>query len=207
MDIAKALTETWNTYKSNFVVIILAMLVVNIISMFTLGLLASVMFVGFMMMFVKAKRGQPLVFNDVFAGFSRFFQIFFGAILIALIFFALFIPAVLSFRFGIPLLGAILILAAALVAVYLAVVWMFPLLLIYDKKLSIEQALKESRRIVTENNFWMHFLLLILIILISSLGSIMGGMGLPMWLTFIVNLLTTPLAWGTLAYVYEEESK
>lgn len=95
-------------------------------------------------------------------------------------------------------LGTLFSIAGVIVNVYLMVSWMFALLLVADKGLVITDALKASRDIVTRNNWWMHFLLLILAGIVGQIGSFAWGIG---------ALLTMPLAMGAVACAYEEEAK
>ena len=155
MDIGKAFMDSWNTYIKNFIIILLAGIVSAI-----LGILVCP-FVGFQMMFVKAKRGAAVSFNDVFAPFTKFINLFFGAIWMGIILLALYIPAVLCFYLSWNAVGGILAVVAVLAAIYLAVGWMFALLIIHDKGTSINAGMKASRAMVSKGNWWMHLLLLV----------------------------------------------
>jgi hypothetical protein len=192
MDIGKAFTDSFNIYIKNFVIILLAGLVSSI-----LGFLVCPL-VGFQMMFVKANRGSAVVFNDVFAPFGKFVNLFFGAVWIAILLTLAFIPSTLCFYLGWNLVGSLLIIAAVLLDIYLGVSWVFSLLMIYDKGLSINQGLKASRALVAKNNFWMHLVLVILAGIVSGLGNILWGVG---------AILTMPLGVGAIAAAYVEETK
>ncbi|MDD5382786.1 MAG: hypothetical protein PHH60_03930, partial [Candidatus Margulisbacteria bacterium] len=126
MDIGKAFVDSWNIYIKNFIIVLLAGIVSSI-----LGILIAPM-VGFQMMFAKAKRGNAIGFNDVFAPFGKFLSLFFGAIWIGIILMLVFAPAVICFYLNWNLIGTILIIAAILVDIYLGVSWMYALLMIYD---------------------------------------------------------------------------
>lgn len=192
MDIGKAFTDSFNIYIKNFIIILLAGIVSSILGFLIVPL------VGFQMMFVKAKRGGAIAFNDVFSTFSKFVNLFFGAIWIGILIALCFAPSVLCFYLNWNLVGSLLMVAAVLLAVYLGVSWMFALLLIYDKGLSINQGLKASRELVAKNNFWMHLVLVILAGVVSGLGNILWGVG---------AILTMPLGIGAIAAVYAEETK
>ena len=192
MDIGKAFVDSWNIYIKNFIIILLAGIVSSI-----LGILVAP-YVGFQMMFIKGKRGSGISFNDVFAPFSKFLSLFFGAIWIGIILLLALIPAVICFYMQWNLIGGILMLAGILLDIYLGVSWMFALLLVYDKNLSINDALKASKEIVSKNNWWMHLLLLILAGIVGSIGNILWGVG---------AILTLPLGMGAIACAYAEEAK
>jgi len=192
MDIGKAFVDSWNNYVKNIVIIILAGIVSSII-----GILVAPL-VGFQMMFVKAKRGQPVAFNDVVAPFSCFVNLFFGAILIGLILTLMFAPMGICFYLGWNAIGFLFLLAAILIDIYLGVCWMFALLLIYDKGLSIIEGMKASRELVTKNNWWLHLVLVILAGIVGGLGNIVWGIGV---------ILTMPIGIGAIASAYAEEAK
>lgn len=192
MDIGKAFTDAFNIYIKNFVIIVLAGLVSSL-----LGFLICP-FVGFQMMFVKAKRGGAIAFNDVFAPFSKFMNLALGALWIGILIALCFAPSVLAFYLNWNLVGSLLAVAAVLAAIYLGVSWMFALLMIYDKGLSINQGLKASRELVAKNNFWMHLVLVILAGIVGGLGNILWGVG---------AILTMPIGMGAIAAVYAEETK
>ena len=192
MDISKAFVGSWNTYIKNFIVIILA----SIVSML-LSILVAPM-VGFQMMFVKAKRGSAIDFNDVFAPFSSFLPLFLGAIWIGILLALAFIPAGICFYLKWYAIGAILIIAAWIFDIYLGVNWMFALLLVYDKKMKIGEAMKASKAMVSKNNWWMHLVLIILAGFVSGIGAIAWGIG---------QILTMPIGLGAIANVYADEVK
>jgi len=192
MDIGKAFKDSFNIYVKNFIIILLAGIVSSL-----LGFLIAPL-VGFQMMFVKAQRGGSVAFNDVFAPFSKFINLALGALWISIVIALCFVPSIVCFYFNWNLVGALLIVAAILLVIYLGVSWMFALLMIYDKGLSIGQGLKASRELVAKNNFWMHLVLVILAGIVGGLGNILWGVG---------AILTMPLGVGAIAAAYVEETK
>lgn len=179
MDIVKAFIDAWNIYVKNFFTILLTTLVVMFLGVITLGILYIPLLVGLQMMFVKAKRGEPITLSDVFAPMKRFFAIFFGSIWIGIL----------------VAIGLILLIVPGLIW---ASWWMFALLFIVDKNMGIGAGMRASKEIVRKNNLWMHLLLLILAAIVSNLGSYVFWVGI---------LLTMPLGWGAVACAYADESK
>jgi len=179
MDIVKAFTDAWNIYVKNFFTIFLATLVVLVLGVLTLGLLYVPLLVGLQMLFVKAKRGEAIALNDIFAPVQRFFALFFGTIWMAILI----------------VIGLILLVVPGLCW---ATWWMYALLFIFDKKLGIGAGMRASKDLVRKNNLWMHLLFLILTSVVANLGSYVFGVGI---------LLTMPLGWGALACAYADESK
>ncbi|HTY13015.1 MAG TPA: hypothetical protein VMD02_02375 [Candidatus Omnitrophota bacterium] len=192
MDIGKAFVDSWNVYIKNFIIIFLAGIVASI-----LGFLVAP-YIGAMTMFVKAKKGGSIGFGDVFAPFSKFINLFFGAIWIGILLMLCWLPAVVCFYLSWNAIGMILSLAALIADIYLGVCWMYSLLMVYDKGISVNDSLKASRELVTKNNFWMHLLLLILAGIVGGIGSILFQVGV---------LLTLPLGMGAIACAYAEEAK
>ncbi|MFA4884163.1 MAG: hypothetical protein WC903_06930 [Candidatus Margulisiibacteriota bacterium] len=192
MDIGKAFVDAWNIYVKNFVIIILAGIVAMI-----LGILVAPL-VGFQMMFVKAKRGEAISFNDIFAPFSKFIPLALGAAWIFILLCLAFFPMAIAFWLNWNWLGMILTVAAIVWDIYVGVGWLFALLLIYEKGLGINAALKASREIVGKNNWWLVFLLVILAGFVSGLGNIAWGIG---------AILTMPLGTGAIACAYAEAAK
>ncbi len=192
MDIGKAFTDTWDIYVKNFVNIILAGIVAMILSILVVPM------VGFQMMFVKAKRGGAPVLNDVFVPFGKFLDLLLGALCIGIVLFLAIVPSMLFYLLNWNFLGMILLLGGIALDIYLGVSWMFALLLIYDKGLSIGDSLKASKELVAKNNFWMHLLLVILAGIIGGIGNIFWGIG---------SILTMPIGVGAIACVYADEAK
>ncbi|MDD5382785.1 MAG: hypothetical protein PHH60_03925, partial [Candidatus Margulisbacteria bacterium] len=66
------------------------------------------------------------------------------------------------------------------------------------KGLSINAGLAASRALVTKNNWWLHFLLVVLAGFVGGIGNVLWGIG---------AILTMPLGIGAIACAYAEESK
>ena len=192
MDIGKAFVDAWNIYVKNFIVLVLA----GIVTMFLCWLVAPL--VGFQMMFIKAQRGEPIAFNDVFAPFNKFWPLAIAAAWIFLLLCLAFVPMAIAFWLDWPWVGIILTLAAVVLDIYLGVAWLFVLLLIYEKGLGIRAALKASHELVSRNNWWLVFLLVILAGFVSGLGNIAWVIG---------AMLTMPLGTGAIACAYAEITK
>jgi hypothetical protein len=198
MDIGKAFVDSWNIYVKNFIILILALLVAGVLGIITLGILAIPLFVGFQMMFVNAKRGKAIAFNDVFAPIGNFFKLVGAVLWMAILILLALLPGIICLMMNWNTIGGILLAAGILFDIYLGVNWMFALLLIQDKGLSISSALKASKELVGKNNWWMHLLLVFLVGLVGQIGGVAWGVG---------ALLTQPLAQGALVCAYVDEAK
>ena len=192
MDIGKAFIDAWSIYIKNFVILVLAGIVAAILSILVAPM------VGFQMMFVKAKRGEQIAFNDIFAPFKSFVNLFFGAVWIGILVFLMLLPGIICLNMGWNAVGGVLLFLGILAAIYFGISWIFALLLIYDKGLSINNGMKASRALVQKNNWWMHLLLIILAGIVGGIGNIAWGIG---------AILTLPLGYGAIASAYAEESK
>lgn len=179
MDIVKSFTDAFNIYIKNFVVIILATLVTMILSVITFGILAMPLYTGVMMLFVSAKRGQPVQFASIFSPIKRFFALFFGSIWISIL----------------VCIGLILLIIPGFIWVSW---WMFAMLFIFDKSMGIGAGMAASKAIVRKNNLWLHLLLIILAGVVGNLGYYVFKIG---------YLFTAPIAMGAIACAYADESK
>ena len=78
--VQRTLSESWDLFTRDFVLWILAGLILVVVSIFSLGILSGPMTVGFVQLVEKRRRDEPGSATDVFEGFSHF-----GASLIAFI--------------------------------------------------------------------------------------------------------------------------
>lgn len=233
MEIGKTLTDAWDIYLKNFVVIFFSYIIMLVLGICTLGLLLVPLMVGTQMLFVKAKRGEKISIGDIFGPVKRFFALFFGIIWIAIL-------IVIGFVLGI---------APGLI---FAVWWMFALLSIYDKGLGIGAGMKASKEIInnpnTKNSLWTHYGLMALsyiaysiahpflviaiaiaafmlgaknigiaassyiavLVVLFILGLITNSSAILMILPIVIivaALITMPLSLGVIACGYADEAK
>jgi len=179
VDIVKSFTDAWNIYVKNFFTILLSTLVVVFLGIITIGILYVPLLVGLQMLFVKAKRGEPIALADIFVPMKKFLAVSFATVWIAIL----------------CVIGFILLIVPGLCW---STWWMFALLFIVDKNLGIGAGMKASKDVVRKNNLWMHLLLLILSGIVAHLGTYVYGVGV---------LLTMPLGMGAIACAYADESK
>jgi len=77
--------------------------------------------------------------------------------------------------------------------VVLMIWWMYALFFIVDKKMTFTEAMGESKHLVTETGFWNHFVVLLIITVLNSLGSGLAGLG---------TLITAPFGFLLLSNLY-----
>ncbi len=210
-----------------FVQVLLAFIpILGIIISFILQMIVSLvlvpLYVGPGYFFIKATRGQPGRFGDLFAGYSRALgQCLLCSIVQSLIMMAVMVPGMVItavsswplFKFMIeavlasfggpdpdlPDVGAghalgflVGIVVICLPIIYLSTCWSFSLLLVVDRRMGFWKAMQTSRQVVNRHWFMMFFFLLV-VGMIASVGIFLCCIGL---------LFTAPMAIAMMAEAY-----
>ena len=81
-DVQGALKESWELFSNDFVLWILAGLILTFGTMFSLGLLYGPLTVGFVQIVEKRRNGEAATAGDIFGGFSQFGASFLAMILL-----------------------------------------------------------------------------------------------------------------------------
>lgn len=137
---------------------------------------SAVMTGGYYILLLKLVRRQPASIGDLFGGFrAPLVQLALAGIVVQIL----------------TMLG---ILACIIPGVYLSVAWILTGPLIVDRQLDFWSAMELSRKVVTQH-WWMMFLLLAVMALISLAGLVVCCVGL---------LAAFPLGLGALIYAYED---
>ena len=180
MDIGRVLKDSWAIFVKDWGALIVASLITFALSIVTLGLLSVALSAGlYRMILGRVREGRKAAVGDVFACFDRLGSYIVAYLLILVIGLAFAVvvglPLVLlvinnsgARAFGL-FLFALAALAAAVVGVYLATVWVFWTLLMVDRRRSVTEAFGESRALVMKSGFWMTLLLVIIV------GAIAGA--------------------------------
>jgi hypothetical protein len=74
--------------------------------------------------------------------------------------------------------------------VVLMVWWMYALFFMVDRKLTFSEAMAASKRLVTTGGFWDHFVVLLVMTVLNSLGTGLAGVGTLITAPFGLVLLT-----------------
>ena len=177
-------------------------------------ILFGALYGGFYMIFLKRLRGEPAVFGDLFAGFSRnFVQLMLAGIVMNML----------------TTIGAMFCLLPGL---YLAVAWKFSLVLVADRRLEFWPAMESSRKVITQYWFQIFGLLVVaylplvlfagysivyvcsdlIPLIVQSGGRIdfsqimrkMGGFITLSLVQQLIALFTQPFATAALMYAYED---
>lgn len=171
--VESSLGESWELFKDDVVLYVVASLLVFVISAVTLGLCAGPMVVGFIKLVNKRIRGEAGTATDVFDGFSEF-----GASLIAMVLIA------------IGVFTGVLLLV--LPGVIFAFVTAFTFHAIALDGLGATAAIGRSYELIKDNLASCFVLLVIVAILNAVGGSIVFG-----------SLLTTPFSLIAMTFAYQ----
>ncbi len=175
IEIGHCFSRSWDLLMRHFWLIVGASFVLSLIQS-SVGLLAGVCMGGLYYLLLKLMRGERTEFGDAFAGFS-------------LAFLQLFLAGLVS-----GLLTSVGLLFCLLPGIYLAVVWVFALPLVIDKKMDFWPAMELSRKVV-HHHWWMVFALLLVNLLVCLLGLAVCIVGV---------FIAQPIAYGALMYAYED---
>jgi uncharacterized membrane protein len=165
--------DTWDTFRREPLMLVVAWLVVVAVSLVSLGLLAGVVSVGYIELIRQSRRGEPVALGVLF---SRFDSLVSSALAGFLVFVAVFIGMFL------------LVLPGLLVALFAC----FTLHAIAYERVSGIEAIRRSFAVVRAN-----FLNVLVLLLAISVAQAVGGM-----VVFGV-LLTGPLSLIALTLGYE----
>jgi uncharacterized membrane protein len=171
-----SLSESWDAFKKDAVLYILANLVATAVAMVSLGLLFAPLTVGLIGIVRKRRRGEGAAIGDVFGGFSSFGASFVAAIIIGL---------------GV-ILGLILVVLPGLIFAFMCA---FTFHGIAYRNLGSIDAIKASFGLVKSN-----FLAVAVIMLVAVVINAIGG------LVWVGTLLTGPFTMVLITIAYEKLS-
>ena len=171
-----SLRESWEAFKQDAVLYVLANLVVIALGMISLGVLFAPLTVGMIGIVRKRRRGEPARVGDVFDGFSSFGASFVAGMIVVL---------------GV-ILGAILLVVPGVVFAFLS---LFTFHGIAYRQLGAVDAIKHSFAAVKG-----HALAVFVFLLVAFVINAIGG------LVWIGGLLTGPFTTVLLTVAYEKLS-
>jgi hypothetical protein len=182
LDLGRALNDAVDTYKRNFLVFLLAAVLFDLLSMFSLMILAGPLWGGIVLMSLRCMsdpKGEARL-GDIFGAFHRF-----GPLV------ALFFIQLIPMLFGYALL--------IVPGIMLTALWMFPTFLMLEHNLGVFDSLGTSARIVIRRGFWIN---VAAAFLIAAIG--LGPMLIP-YVGWLVSFFVAPLAWLINTSVYIQE--
>lgn len=152
IDLGSVFKHGWRLFIKDVVALLIATVVATLLSIVTIGILAGPLYAGlYQMVLARVKEGKELHWDDVFAGLDRFWA-YLGA--------ALFLVIVIGLAW-ITVVGGIL----------LGTIWLYVFPLMVDKRMGLGEALGASYRLVRDNGFVEHLVLVVLFAVLSSIGG------------------------------------
>ena len=178
LDIGAILSEGWRLFTADiggFIGFTLVSGVIAVLLAFTIvGLLLYMpLFAGLWIVPLMMLKGRPHGFNDFFGGFKQLGEL-------------LLLGLVMGLLIG---LGTI---AFILPGIYLGIAWTWALGLVLDRRMGFWDAMSASLKVVNKN-FWETLLLVLVIAVINSIGS----------MVVVGSLVTIPLSFCMLVAGYK----
>ncbi|GEM_PF-4339542 len=174
MDFNKIFKYSWDLFLKDVVPLIVGGLIAGILGVITLGVLIGPLYGGLVKMIIRRVReNRPAEIRDVFSAMDQFGTLFITTlvlgILITIGFFLCIIPGLL-----------------------LATIWMYVYVFIIDKKVSMGDAMSLSKKLVSQNGFGMHLVVLLILGVISGILSI----------TYIGSFVASPFILVVICVMY-----
>ncbi len=181
MDIGRCMNDAVDVYKKNWLVLVLAAIIVDVLIVVTLLILAGPLSGGFSKMVLNAMRRADKTVNlgDLFGSFHRFCGLL-----------GLFFLCLIAVFVGLALL--------VIPGIALMTIWLFPFYLIVDKDMRVFQSLGVSQNIVTRKGLGAN-LLLVIITLVLILPSFIPYLGI------MLAWFLTPITWLMCASAYVQQ--
>ena len=184
MNFQAYLEDTYRIIKAEPVILILGGLIVQLLTILTMGILAGPFRGGYFLLIIYYLReNRKPTFNDIFSGLQQFANL--------LPYFLVLLTIFLGFR--------LLILPGFLFATW----WIYVLPLMVDRKISFSEAMKLSTKKVNETGFFMHFVFLLLISVIPIM--LLNFLSAMLPFLFVLKLLLPPFQVGCLASLYVDQ--
>lgn len=182
LDLGRCLNDAMEVYRKNVLTFVLAVILFDVLMVFSLLVLAGPLVGGMVLMSLSAMRDpeHKARLGDLFGTFDRF-----GAF-VGLCFLTI-IPILLGYLlFIVP-------------GVILSAMWMFAAYLMVDQRMGVIDALRTSWRIVIARGFWIN---------VAAAAVITALFAGPIFIPYvgaIAGWVLAPLAWliNTSAYVQE----
>lgn len=176
VQIANYLSQGWQLFLANpglpvaYTLILVVLSWIPVVGFIVAAVLSGPLMAGYYFALRKQVLGQPVQFSDYLLGFNN---------PVPLILLAIVSGALIS-------LGTLLL---VLPGIYLAVSYLFAVLLLVDRNLDFWTALETSRKFITAQ--WFIFLALALLLFaINAAGAMLFGIGLLLTVPFSAAVLT-----------------
>jgi hypothetical protein len=184
MNFQAYLENAYRIIKNEPVILILGGLIVQLLTVFSLGILAGPFMGGYTLLVIHYLRdNKKPVFNDIFSGLQQFAMLFPYFLVLLFIFIGL----------------TLLILPGLLFATW----WIYVLPLMVDRQMPFTDAMRLSMNWVNERGFIMHLIFLLLITFIPIMLINLVSSVVPF--LYILKILLPPFQVGCLASLYIDQ--
>lgn len=172
--VQKVLSESWDALKKDPVLYVIAGLLATVLGAITLGIFAGPLFVGFVDIVRRRRRGEAATASDVFGAVSLFWPSFLVTLVVAVAAF----------------IGLQLLLVPGLAVLF---VWMYVYQLIAYKRLGIGDTLVQSFHLVRD-----HLVASLVVFVVVAVLNVIGTSLVLGW------LLTVPFGLLVITIAYEK---
>jgi hypothetical protein len=184
MNFQAYLEGSYRIIKEEPVILILGGLVVQLLTILSMGILAGPFLGGYFLLIIYLLRdNKKPSFNDIFSGLQQFRNLFPFFLVLLIIF--------IGFM--------LLVLPGLLFATW----WLYVLPLMVDRKISFSEAMRLSMNKVNETGFLMHFVFLLLISVIPMMLLNFLSAMIPFLL--VLKILLPPFQAGCLVSLYVDQ--
>jgi hypothetical protein len=183
LDIGTCFNQAWGIYKANIIMLLLATLIFQVISLFTLLILSGPLFGGYCLMVLSAMRkaDKKIELNDMFKMMNKF------APLLGLFFLQ-----------GLAIFAGLIFLIIP--GVLLMTMWLYSYFMMIDKNTGVIESLRASWNLVKGKGFWMNLTLAVIYILIN------GASGQIPYVGWLLNLFMVPFGVLLITSAYMQQA-
>jgi hypothetical protein len=182
MNIGRCVNDAIEVYKKNWLVLVLASIILNVLMLVTLLILAGPLCGGFSKMTLNALRREDRTVNlgDLFGCFDRFFGLL----------------GMFFFTFIAILLGFVLCIVPGFA---LMTIWLFCFFLLVDRDMGVFESLGVSQNIVSRKGLGVNLLVVLIVFGISILPEAIPYVGI------VIGWFLMPIAWLIEASAYVQQ--
>lgn len=181
MNLGRCFNEAMEVFQKNWLVLIIAGVLFDLLSTVTLFILAGPLTAGACLMTLKAleREDRRAELGDLFGAFDRFFP------LVGLFFLTLIAT----------LLGIVVLIVPGL---FLATIWIFPFYIAADTRAGVFDALSRSQEMVFRVGFWSVVVLMLVELALGLLPLVVPGVG------NVICFVTAPFSWLVVGSAYRQ---
>lgn len=182
MDIGRSVNDALNVYKKNWLVLVLAAILFDVLCIVSLLILAGPLCGGFSKMTLSALRREDRVVHlgEMFGCFNQFGRLV-----------GLFFVGFICILLGLAL--------CVIPGILLSTIWLFPFFLAVDRNMTVFQSLRVSQNVVIRKGCGVN-----LIVVLIVFGLCIIPCAIP-YLGIVIAWFLTPIAWLIEASAYIQQ--